>query len=99
MASYDPAAAASESSYPAVPPTYQLSRTIITVPDLRGEWTTGSGTSPSVQSLEDSYGASWRPLQSERIFYSRRKVIIDEIRNRKALNGNAAAAYFSGDNR
>ena len=43
----------------------------------------GLGNSPVVQTLEDSYGARWRPSQSERVFFSRRKVIIDEIRTRE----------------
>lgn len=60
-----------------------MSRTIITVPDLWREWTVGLGNGPAVQTLEDSYGARWRPSQSERVFFSRRKVIIDEIRTRE----------------
>jgi hypothetical protein len=60
-------------------PVYLLSRTIKTVPDLWREWTCGLGNDPSVQTLEETYGAAWRPLQSERVMFSRRKVIIDEI--------------------
>lgn len=60
-------------------PAYLLSRTIKTVPELWREWTQGLGSNPSVQSLEEIYGAAWRPLQSERVMFSRRKVIIDEI--------------------
>jgi hypothetical protein len=60
-------------------PMYLLSRTIKTVPELWREWTCGLGDNPSVQSLEETYGAAWRPSQSERVMFSRRKVIIDEI--------------------
>ena len=56
-----------------------MSRTIQTVEDLWREWTVGLGGNPSIQSLEDSHGAKWRPEQKERTFFSR-KVIIDHIR-------------------
>ena len=68
-------------------PVYLLSRTIETVPDLWREWTCGLGNKPSVQSLEETYGAAWRPLQSERVMFSRRKVIIDEIYRRNHEEG------------
>ena len=54
------------------------------MPDLWREWTCGLGGKPSIQSLEDTYGAAWRPLQRERVKFCRRKVIIDEIRTRHA---------------
>lgn len=69
-----------------------MSRTIVTVPDLWREWTVGLGNGPAVQALEDTYGAQWRPDQSERVFYSRRKVIIDEIRTRERRGGHAQVA-------
>src|SRR3954451_20975707 len=66
---------------------------IQTVLELWREWTVGLGFGqPSVQSLEDSYGAIWRPEQKERVFFSRRKVIIDEIRRRAAERGGNTAA-------
>jgi hypothetical protein len=61
---------------------YLLSRTIKAVPELWREWTCGLSDNPSVQSLEETYGAAWRPSQSERVMFSRRKVIIDEIYTR-----------------
>jgi Transcriptional activator of glycolytic enzymes len=71
---------------------YTMSRTIRTVPDLWREWTRGfSADQPSIQSLEDAYGARWRPEQKGRPFFSRRKVIIDYIRRRTALGGNACS--------
>lgn len=67
---------------PGDPPRYKLSRTISTVPDLWKEWTVGLGGGPSVQYLEDSYGARWRPSQEERVFFCRRKALVDWIRTR-----------------
>ena len=69
-----------------------LSRTISTVPQLWREWTVGLGNSLSVQGLEDLYGPRWRPAHSEKVMYSRRKVIIDEIRRRQAEGINTGAA-------
>jgi hypothetical protein len=63
-------------------PHYLPFRTAHTVPELWREWTCGLGGNPSIQSLEDTYGAAWRPLQRERVKFCRRKVIIDEIRRR-----------------
>lgn len=52
----------------------------------------GLDTAPAVQSLEDTYGAAWRPEQTERVFFSRRKVIVDEVRTRHAEGSSIAAA-------
>jgi hypothetical protein len=59
-------------------PSYRLSRQVATVPDLWREWTVGLGGLPSVAALDAAYGSRWR-AQSERQYYSMRKVIIDEI--------------------
>jgi hypothetical protein len=67
----------------AEPPAYRLSRTVSTIPDLWKEWTVGLGSGPSVQSLEDLYGARWRPSPEERVFFCRRKAIIDWIRTKQ----------------
>jgi len=74
------------------PPSYMLSRTISTVPQLWREWTVGLGNGLSVQGLEDLYGHRWRPAHSEKVMYSRRKVIIGEIRRRQAEGINTGAA-------
>lgn len=58
---------------------HSLSRTIQAVPEVWREWTCGLGANPSVQSLERSYGATWRPSSRERVMFCRRKVTIDEI--------------------
>ena len=59
-------------------PSYRLSRQVATVPDLWREWTVGLGGLPAVVQLDATYGSRWRS-QSERQYYSIRKVIIDEI--------------------
>ena len=56
------------------------------------EWTVGLGNGLSVQGLEDLYGPHWRPAHSEKVMYSWRKVIIDEIRSRQAEGINTGAA-------
>lgn len=61
---------------------YKMSRSLTTVSGLWQEWKTGLGGEPSVESLEARYGPKWRTSQAERKFYSRRKVIIEEITKR-----------------
>jgi hypothetical protein len=73
-------------------PSYILSRSISTVPQLWREWTVGIRGGPSVQGLEDQYGPRWRLKHSEKVFYGRRKVVIDEIRRRQAQGISAGAA-------
>jgi Centromere DNA-binding protein complex CBF3 subunit, domain 2/Transcriptional activator of glycolytic enzymes len=74
------------------PPPYQMSRTIQSVHDLWREWTVGLGSGPAIQALEQTYGASWRPTQSERVFFGRRKLIIDEIQRRQRRTTDLQAA-------
>ena len=66
-------------SLAAQPPTYHLSRGITTIPDLWREWTEGLGGQLSVEALDERWGSRWRH-GAEFQFYSRRKVIIDEIK-------------------
>jgi len=66
-------------SLAAQPPTYHLSRGITTIPDLWREWTVGLGGQQSVEALDERWGSRWRH-GAEFQFYSRRKVIIDEIK-------------------
>jgi len=51
-------------------PSYELSRAVNSVPDLWREWTQGLSGQPSIQSLEDQYGVSWRKSQKEKTFFS-----------------------------
>ena len=71
------------------PPTYQLSRGITTIPDLWREWTVGLGGQLSVEALDERWGSRWR-RGAEFQFYSRRKVIIDEIKRLVAAGGREA---------
>ena len=64
-----------------------MSRAIESVPELWREWTQGLSSLPLIQSLGDTYDASWRPEQKERTFFSRRKVIIDHIRGKVSSSG------------
>jgi hypothetical protein len=75
-------------SLAAQPPTYCLSRGVTTIPDLWREWTVGLGGQLSVEALDERWGSRWRH-GAEFQFYSRRKVIIDEIK-RLAAGGRAA---------
>ncbi len=83
--------AAVDSAPTAGPPKYRLSRTVTTVPDLWREWTVGLGGGPAVQALEDSYGPRWRPSQEERVFFCRRKTIIDWVRTKRRERPNTEA--------
>lgn len=61
------------------PPVYKLSRGITTIPDLWREWIEGLGGQLSIEALNERWGSRWRH-GAEFQFYSRRKVIIDEIK-------------------
>lgn len=65
------------------PPSYSLSRTIISITDLWREYAIGLTGCPSVKSLEQQYGTSWRKGNESR-FFSRRNEIYQYIKD-KAL--------------
>jgi hypothetical protein len=50
-----------------------------------GPWE--SGGAPSVEDLDRRYGAAWRQTQAERQYYSMRKTLIDEIKERTLRAG------------
>jgi hypothetical protein len=77
---------------PLDPSIYQMSRTIQTVRELWDEWYSGLDGNPSIQSLEATYGCRWRPGNKERVFFSRRKVIINEIHSRASSGMSLSAA-------
>jgi hypothetical protein len=60
-------------------PIYIMSRTVTTVDQLWREWFEGLAPNPSIQALELKYRALWRQKDSEKTWYSRRKVIIDYV--------------------
>ncbi|EED15128.1 hypothetical protein TSTA_045840 [Talaromyces stipitatus ATCC 10500] len=64
-------------------PTYQLSCTIKTVREVWEEWYYGLHGNPSVQSIENQWGARWRTDSKDHMMFSRRKVIIDKIYSQK----------------
>lgn len=64
------------------PPSYRFANNR-TVSDLWREWTIGLCGNPSIQALEERWGHKWRKEQSQRAFFSRRKFIIDNIRDWK----------------
>ena len=69
-----------------------MCRTIQTVPDLWREWTVGWGSGPAIQTLEQAYGSRWRLSPTERVFFGRRKVIVDEIKRRTTSRMSAIVA-------
>jgi len=69
-------------------PRYRMSRTATTIPALWKEWTVGLQGQPSIEVLDNRYGSDWRSgpdAAAERQFYSRRKILITEIRRLAAV--------------
>ncbi|KAI9470596.1 MAG: transcriptional activator of glycolytic enzymes-domain-containing protein [Benjaminiella poitrasii] len=67
---------------------YKLSRDLSNVTSLWREWTVGLGNDiPSINSLNDKYGSKWRQDAKERKYYSKRLVIVNEIK-KVASDGN-----------
>ncbi|KAI3633127.1 hypothetical protein MIR68_009202 [Amoeboaphelidium protococcarum] len=67
----------------AVPPQqYTMSRGLSTVQDVWREYKEGIGGNPSVESLEQQFGAKWRSKDSERKHFSRRLVIYKFIQSK-----------------
>ena len=67
---------------------YSMSRTVHTIPELWQEWTVGLQGQPSIERLDELYGARWRSgpgKASERQFYSRPKTLITEIKRLAAI--------------
>lgn len=63
------------------PPRHCMSRTVKTVELLWREWTVGLGGKPSINALDNRWGARWRSgRQSELQWYSLRLEVIKEIR-------------------
>jgi hypothetical protein len=55
-----------------------------TVKDVWREWKEGLGGQPAVQELEEKWGSRWRPGNTVRVQFCRRKVIWDELLARVA---------------
>jgi hypothetical protein len=63
-------------------------RTIETTHDLWTKWTIELNNNFFVQNLKNTYEVVWRSTQIERVFFSRRKIIINEIRTRHVADIN-----------
>ncbi|PSR78551.1 transcriptional activator of glycolytic enzymes-domain-containing protein [Coniella lustricola] len=61
------------------PPTVKPSR-LETVLDVWQEYCYGHNGNPSLESLDALWGARWRPDQKLRLWYGRRKAILDQIK-------------------
>lgn len=61
-------------------PQYQLSRNVRTVPEAWTEWSVGRADVPPVEELEERYSSAWRRTPGEKVYFCRRKVVIDEIK-------------------
>jgi hypothetical protein len=72
-------------------PSYRLSPEVYTIPDLWREWTVGLAVGlPSIDDLDHRWTSRWRSPK-ERQYNVKRKVIIDEVRRRAAIYGEAQA--------
>jgi hypothetical protein len=85
------AAAAAAATQPAVTataaagvPTFAALAKALTIKDIWKEWNGGFAGRPAVRELEEKWGARWRPGNTIRIQFCRRKVIWDEIQARIA---------------
>ena len=76
------------------PPVYKIVWTHGTVTDLWQEWSVGWAGRPSIQSLDDTWGHRWR-RGNEVSFYSRRRLIIGEIRRLARAGGGGLSTLLS----
>jgi hypothetical protein len=74
-----PAPAPAPASQPTGPPIVASLAKVLTVEDVWREWKEGLGGQPAVQDLEDKWGSRWRPGNTLRVQFCRRKVIWDAI--------------------
>ncbi|KAI8880898.1 hypothetical protein K501DRAFT_190231, partial [Backusella circina FSU 941] len=66
---------------------YTLSRKIVSVTDLWREYCNGLSGCPSVKSLEDTYGASWRKSENEGMFFRKRRELYVAIETKARTDG------------
>jgi hypothetical protein len=60
--------------------SYEMSRAVTTVAELWKEWHEGLASNPSVEEMEEKFGRKWRATSKESKFFSRRKTIIDYVK-------------------
>lgn len=79
------AAASPPSAAPAPgPPVYTELAKVYTVRDAWREWREGLAGRPAVRELEEAWGSCWRPGNTVRVQFCRRKVLWDEVAARVA---------------
>jgi hypothetical protein len=66
------------------PPVYEALATLYTVKDTWREWHEGFAGRPAIRELEEQWGSRWRPGNTVRVQFCRRKVIWDALRARTA---------------
>jgi hypothetical protein len=66
------------------PPIYTELAKAYTVQDAWREWREGLAGRPAVQELEEAWGSRWRPGNTVRVQFCRRKVLWDEVLARVA---------------
>ena len=66
------------------PPVYEALATLYTVKDAWREWHEGFAGRPAIRELEEQWGSRWRPGNTVRVQFCRRKVIWDALRARTA---------------
>ena len=67
-------------------PQFEQDRNLRTVNQVWDEYSYGIDGNPSVKSLDEKYGGTWKITASERSLYYRRKVIIDSIKTLMSQN-------------
>ena len=75
----EPAPAPALTGQPTGPPIVASLAKVLTVEDVWREWKEGLGGRPAVQELESKWGSHWRPGNTLRVQFCRRKVIWDTI--------------------
>ena len=65
-------------------PVFTALAKAFTVKDVWKEWKEGSAGRPAVRELEEKWGSRWRPGNTIRVQFCRRKVIWDELQARVA---------------
>ncbi|KAG2191953.1 hypothetical protein INT47_004736 [Mucor saturninus] len=67
-------------------PCYLMSRGIVSVNDLWREWTEGLCGGHAIKDLERRWGTRWRKEETEKKFFNRRRLIINEIERYASQN-------------
>lgn len=73
-------------------PLFTALAKVFTVEDVWREWKEGSAGRPAVRELEEKWGSRWRPGNTIRVQFCRRKVIWDELLGRIARGKSEAEA-------